>query len=80
VTPTWAKLIDFETTLPSAVEELARQRDQHLSGGRSPGRTPDPGGQASQRRYFLRRAFRHACPASSLSSPARPASSWYSSP
>jgi hypothetical protein len=27
VTPTWAKLIDFETTLPSAVEELARQRD-----------------------------------------------------
>ena len=28
VTPTWAKLIDFETTLPSAVEELIRQRDQ----------------------------------------------------
>ena len=28
VTPTWAKLIDFETTLPSAVEELARQRDE----------------------------------------------------
>jgi hypothetical protein len=27
VVPTWAKLIDFETTLPSAVEELARQRD-----------------------------------------------------
>jgi hypothetical protein len=27
VTPTWAKLIDFETTLPSAVEELVRQRD-----------------------------------------------------
>jgi len=26
VTPTWAKLIDFETTLPSAVEELVRQR------------------------------------------------------
>ncbi|MFJ2237810.1 pyridoxamine 5'-phosphate oxidase family protein [Streptomyces sp. NPDC087859] len=26
VTPTWAKLIDFETTLPSAIEELARQR------------------------------------------------------
>jgi hypothetical protein len=26
VTPTWAKLIDFETTLPSAVEELIRQR------------------------------------------------------
>jgi hypothetical protein len=28
VTPTWAKLIDFETTLPSAVAELVRQRDQ----------------------------------------------------
>src|ERR671912_2336235 len=28
VNPTWAKLIDFETTLPSAVEELARQRDE----------------------------------------------------
>ena len=27
VTPTWTKLIDFETTLPSAVEELVRQRD-----------------------------------------------------
>jgi hypothetical protein len=27
VTPTWAKLIDFETTLPSAVEELIQQRD-----------------------------------------------------
>jgi len=26
VTPTWAKLIDFETTLPSAVEELLRQQ------------------------------------------------------
>jgi hypothetical protein len=26
VTPTWAKLIDFETTLPSAVEELIRQQ------------------------------------------------------
>ncbi|MFC8095220.1 pyridoxamine 5'-phosphate oxidase family protein [Streptomyces sp. NPDC057301] len=26
VTPTWAKLIDFETTLPTAVEELARRR------------------------------------------------------
>jgi hypothetical protein len=33
VTPTWAKLIDFETTLPGAVEELLRQRDerQHLA-------------------------------------------------
>ena len=28
VTPTWAKLIDFETTLPSAVEELIRQQAQ----------------------------------------------------
>jgi len=26
VTPTWAKLIDFETTLPTAVEELVRER------------------------------------------------------
>jgi len=26
VTPTWAKMIDFETTLPSAVEELIQQR------------------------------------------------------
>jgi hypothetical protein len=28
VAPTWAKLLDFETTLPTAVEELARQRDK----------------------------------------------------
>ena len=28
VTPRWAKLIDFETTLPSAVEELARRREE----------------------------------------------------
>ncbi|MQY08848.1 pyridoxamine 5'-phosphate oxidase family protein [Actinomadura macrotermitis] len=28
VSPTWAKLIDFETTLPSAVEELVRQREE----------------------------------------------------
>ena len=27
VTPTWAKLIDFDVTLPSAVEELVRQRE-----------------------------------------------------
>ncbi|MEU9391943.1 pyridoxamine 5'-phosphate oxidase family protein [Streptomyces sp. NPDC048324] len=26
ITPTWAKLIDFETTLPTAVAELVRQR------------------------------------------------------
>jgi hypothetical protein len=31
VTPTWAKLIDFETTLPSAVEELIRQRAERQS-------------------------------------------------
>ena len=28
VTPTWAKLIDFESTLPSAVEELYRRREE----------------------------------------------------
>ncbi len=28
VTPTWAKLIDFETTLPSAVEELIRRQQE----------------------------------------------------
>jgi hypothetical protein len=28
VTPTWVKLIDLETTLPSAVEELIRQREE----------------------------------------------------
>ena len=28
VTPTWAKLIDFESTLPTAVEELVRQREE----------------------------------------------------
>ena len=33
VTPTWAKLIDFETTLPSAVEELVRQRAERQSAG-----------------------------------------------
>ncbi|GHF91240.1 MULTISPECIES: pyridoxamine 5'-phosphate oxidase family protein [Amycolatopsis] len=30
ITPTWAKLIDFETTLPSAVEELARRRAERV--------------------------------------------------
>ncbi|HEU4319158.1 MAG TPA: pyridoxamine 5'-phosphate oxidase family protein [Acidimicrobiia bacterium] len=30
VTPTWAKLIDFETTLPSPVEELLRQQAERL--------------------------------------------------
>ncbi|MFG2007309.1 pyridoxamine 5'-phosphate oxidase family protein [Spirillospora sp. NPDC048911] len=28
ITPTWAKLIDFETTLPSAVEELVQRRNE----------------------------------------------------
>jgi uncharacterized pyridoxamine 5'-phosphate oxidase family protein len=28
VTPTWAKLIDFESTLPTAVEELLEQREE----------------------------------------------------
>ena len=32
VIPTWAKLIDFETTLPSAVEELVRQRGERQRG------------------------------------------------
>ena len=32
VTPTWAKLIDFETTLPSAVEELMRQQEERQRG------------------------------------------------
>jgi len=31
VTPTWAKLIDFETTLPSAIEELIKQRAERQS-------------------------------------------------
>ena len=26
ITPTWAKLIDFENTLPLAVEQLVKQR------------------------------------------------------
>jgi hypothetical protein len=28
VKPTWAKLIDFETTLPTAIEELMRQQQE----------------------------------------------------
>src|SRR3954451_22576070 len=35
VTPTWAKLIDFETTLPSAVEELVRKRAAREAAGMS---------------------------------------------
>ncbi|MBB5079849.1 pyridoxamine 5'-phosphate oxidase family protein [Nonomuraea endophytica] len=32
VTPTWAKLIDFETTLPTPVEELIRRREELRQG------------------------------------------------
>jgi hypothetical protein len=32
VAPTWAKLIDFETTLPSAVEELVQQQAERQHG------------------------------------------------
>ncbi len=32
VTPTWAKLIDFETTLPSAVEELMQRQQARERG------------------------------------------------
>lgn len=32
ITPEWAKLLDFETTLPSAVEELAMRRESERSG------------------------------------------------
>lgn len=31
VTPTWAKLIDFDETLPTAVEELVRRREERQS-------------------------------------------------
>jgi Pyridoxamine 5'-phosphate oxidase len=31
VTPTWAKLIDFHETLPTAVEELVRRREERPS-------------------------------------------------
>jgi hypothetical protein len=33
ITPTWVKLIDFETTLPTAVEELVQQRAARQSAG-----------------------------------------------
>jgi len=29
VTPTWAKLLDFETTIPKAVEDLIKERQAH---------------------------------------------------
>ncbi|WP_436519702.1 pyridoxamine 5'-phosphate oxidase family protein [Actinoplanes sp. HUAS TT8] len=31
ITPTWAKLIDFETTLPTAIEELVKRRAERQS-------------------------------------------------
>ncbi|MEV4618787.1 pyridoxamine 5'-phosphate oxidase family protein [Asanoa sp. NPDC049573] len=44
VTPTWAKLIDFETTLPTAVEELIRQRaERERATGTAPLVSPPPG-------------------------------------
>lgn len=33
VTPTWAKLIDFETTLPTAIEELMQRQEARASKG-----------------------------------------------
>src|SRR5689334_12017061 len=33
LTPTWAKLIDFETTLPSAVQELVQRRAERQQSG-----------------------------------------------
>lgn len=46
ITPTWVKLIDFHTTLPSAVQELVEQREGrrfvvtagHLAGAEWPDR------------------------------------------
>lgn len=38
VTPTWAKLIDFDETLPTAVEELIRLRDERSEGHEVKGR------------------------------------------
>lgn len=32
VAPTWAKLLDFETTLPTAVAELVREREERRRG------------------------------------------------
>ncbi len=34
VTPEWARLLDFETTAPAAVEKLIRERAQPEAGGR----------------------------------------------
>jgi hypothetical protein len=38
VTPTWVKLIDFDETLPTAVEELIRLRDERNGGHEAKGR------------------------------------------
>jgi general stress protein 26 len=45
--PTWAKLIDFETTLPSAVEELVQQRAQREQQGGTSVRSDEPAAAAS---------------------------------
>jgi hypothetical protein len=29
ITPTWAKLLDFETTIPQAVEDLIKEKSAH---------------------------------------------------
>jgi len=36
ITPTWAKLIDFESTLPTPVEELIRQRAERQAAEGAP--------------------------------------------
>jgi hypothetical protein len=41
VAPTWAKLIDFETTLPTAVEELVRRQGERGQGERGPDQSPE---------------------------------------
>lgn len=37
VTPSWAKVLDFETTLPTALVELARQREERERGASASG-------------------------------------------
>jgi hypothetical protein len=37
VKPTWVKLIDFDETLPTAVEELIRQREEEIEKTETPG-------------------------------------------
>ena len=56
VTPEWARLLDFETTLPQAVEELVRQRARRADGAARRGpwrghrRAPTSGRSARPRR------------------------------